>query len=63
MACLRVLKAEWVFYFSPRDFERSSLVVDIGIVPRGKNSKSKIRYPANPKDRISVLDVGSGRVI
>ena len=37
MACLRVLKAEWVFDFSPRDFERSSLVVDIGIVPRGKN--------------------------
>ena len=37
MACLRLLKAECVFDFSRRDFERSSLVVDIGIVPRGQN--------------------------
>ena len=37
MACLRLLKAECVFYFSRRDIERSSLVVDIGIVPRGQN--------------------------
>ena len=37
MACLRLLKPECVFDFSRRDFERSSLVVDIGIVPRGQN--------------------------
>ena len=37
MACLRVLKSEWVFDFSSRDSERSPLVVDIGIVTRGQN--------------------------
>ena len=37
MAYLRVLKAEWIFDFSPRDSEKSSLLVDIGIVPRGQN--------------------------
>ena len=36
-ACLRVLKAEWIFDFSSRGSEKSLGWLDIGVVPRGQN--------------------------
>ena len=63
-ACLRVLKAEWIFDFSSRDSERSPWVAYYRCcAKRAKLGIQRHRYPANPKkDSISVFDVGSGRV-
>ena len=64
MACLRVLKAEGTFDFSSRGSERSPRVAGYrGYAKRAKLGIQRCRYPANPKkDRLSVFDVGSGRV-
>ena len=64
MACLRVLMAEWIFDFSSRGSERSPRVAGYrGYAKRAKLGIQRLGCPDNPKkDRISVFDVGCGRV-
>ena len=59
-----MLKAEWIFDFSSRGSERSPWVAGYrGYAKRAKLGIQRCSYSANPKkDRISVFDVGSGRV-
>ena len=50
MACLRELKAEWIFDFSSRDSERSPWVACYrGCAKRAKLGIQRHRYPGNPK--------------
>ena len=64
MACLRLLKPEHIFDFTSRGSERSPWVAGYrGYAKRAKLGIQRCSYSANPKkDRISVFDVGSGRV-
>ena len=64
MACLRLLKAEWIFDFSAGRSGRAPWVAGYrGGAKRMKLGIQRHRYPANPKkDCISVFDVESGRV-
>ena len=54
MACLRMLKAEWMFGFSCKGSERSPRVARYrGCAKIEKLGTQSRRYPANPKkDRI-----------
>ena len=64
MACLRLLKAEWIFDFSAGRSGRAPWVAGYrGGAKRMKLGIQRHRYPDNPKkDRISVFVVGSGSV-
>ena len=64
MACLRVLKDEWILNFSSRGSEKSPWVAGYrSCAKRAKLGNQRRRCPANPKkDRISVFDIGSDRV-
>ena len=59
MACLRLLKAEWIFDFSAGRSGRAPWVAGYrGGAKRMKLGIQRHRYPANPKkDCISVFDV------